>query len=55
MAASASGLVSQFATVAGLALIAYVMFKLDWTKIMHRMLNGKAEALNVSSINQPKP
>lgn len=38
-AAGASAVVSQFATIASLALIGYVMFRLDWTKIMHRMLD----------------
>jgi membrane protein YqaA with SNARE-associated domain len=44
VAGSVNGLVSQFITIAGLAVIGYFMFKLDWTKIMHRMLdqtNGK--------------
>lgn len=40
VAAGASGIVSQFATVASLGLIGYVMFRLDWTKIMHRLLDN---------------
>ncbi len=39
-AGSVSGLFSQFATVGGLALIGYLMFRLDWTKIMHQMLDS---------------
>jgi hypothetical protein len=44
LAASASGLVTQFVTIAGIAVVAYIMFRLDWTKIMHRLLdqNGKS-------------
>lgn len=38
-AASATGLLSQIATIGGLALIGYFMFKLDWTKIMHQLLD----------------
>jgi len=40
--ATATGLVSQFFTVASLALVGYLMFKLDWTKIMHRLLDQSA-------------
>lgn len=40
LAASASGLVTQFITVAGIAVVAYVMFRLDWTKIMHSLLDN---------------
>lgn len=41
-AASATGLVSQFITIGGLALIGYVMFRLDWTKIMHQLLDNSS-------------
>ena len=39
IAAGASGVVSQFVTIISLAVIAYIMFRLDWTKIMHRLLD----------------
>ncbi len=42
-AGSVSGLLSQFSTVAGLALIGYFMFKLDWTKIMHQLLDNASQ------------
>ncbi|MEK7537679.1 MAG: VTT domain-containing protein [Patescibacteria group bacterium] len=42
VAAGASGLVTQFITVAGIAVVAYIMFRLDWQKIMHRLLNGQS-------------
>lgn len=38
-AAGATGIVSQLATIAALAAIAYTMFRLDWPKIMHRLLD----------------
>lgn len=41
--ASATGLLSQFATIAGLAFIGYFMFKLDWTKIMHQLLDTSSQ------------
>ncbi len=41
-AASATGLLSQFATIASLAVVAYIMLRLDWVKIMHRLLDRTA-------------
>ncbi len=41
-AAGATGLVSQLATVAALGTIGYVMFRLDWQKIMHRILDHES-------------
>ncbi len=38
-AGSTTGLLSQFATIASLAVIMYIMFRLDWVKIMHRLLD----------------
>lgn len=41
-AASATGIISQLATVAALGAIAYIMFRLDWQKIMHRLLDHQS-------------
>lgn len=41
-AAGATGIISQLATVAALGTIGYLMFKLDWQKIMHRILNHES-------------
>jgi len=41
-AASATGIVSQLVTVAALAAIGYIMFRLDWQKIMHRLLDHQS-------------
>ena len=41
-AAGTTGVVSQLGTVAALAAIGYVMFRLDWQKIMHRLLDRQA-------------
>ncbi len=44
-AASATGVISQLVTIAALAAIGYMMFKLDWQKIMHRLLNHESVPL----------
>jgi membrane protein YqaA with SNARE-associated domain len=41
-AAGATGIVSQLGTIAALGAIGYIMFKLDWQKIMHRLLDHQA-------------
>ncbi len=41
-AAGTTGIVSQLATVAALGAIGYIMFKLDWQKIMHRLLDHQS-------------
>lgn len=38
-AGGATGLVSFLVTIGSLAIIAYIMFKLDWVRIMHRLLD----------------
>lgn len=52
-AAGTTGIVSQLATVAALGAIGYIMFKLDWQKIMHRLLDHQSvPPMNNSA---PKP
>lgn len=41
-AAGATGIVGQFGTVAALGAIGYIMFKLDWQRIMHRLLDHQS-------------
>lgn len=50
-AAGATGIVSQLTTVAALGAIAYVMLKLDWQKIMHRLLDHQS----VPPLNNSNP
>ncbi len=43
LAATTTGLITQILTIGGIAVIAYIMFRLDWTKIMHRLLDNNKQ------------
>lgn len=47
VAAGATAVVSQCITIAALGVIAYIMFRLDWTRIMHRLLDHPSTNVNV--------
>lgn len=48
-AASSTTLISQMSTLASIAVIIYVVLKLDWEKMIHRWFDPKGEILGSSS------